>query len=344
MIGDRIKLARLANALSLQDLADALEEEGLKITRAALSKFETGKLTPNNMWLDAMARVFTFDKCFFFREDYPDIDIHFFQEQNTIQKRESELQAYLQIKLEQQILVDRLLQTQYEPFAPQQISPEFDTCQTAIDALTQTLREQWGNRSQPISSVTGILESNGWYVFEIPPLFEIEAVAGIERNTMRPFLCFSYDENTDKTRFNILKSVGYAFISGQSPEELEEMCCKFSRAVLLPAQAISHELISSFSPDYWPLTLLKRRYGIAKVQMRMRFRDLDLYERMSMKNPSRTVERIQSRKLMEARLEQLYFYEIPVDFYLKVIAAQRKGLLTPNEANFMLPKQITQVI
>ncbi|MGM0489996.1 MAG: helix-turn-helix domain-containing protein, partial [Planctomycetota bacterium] len=46
MIGDRIRQARLAAGLTQDGVVTRLEDAGLKMTKAALSKYEKGKSEP----------------------------------------------------------------------------------------------------------------------------------------------------------------------------------------------------------------------------------------------------------------------------------------------------------
>ena len=55
MIGDNIRIARMAHGLSLQDLSERLTESGFPTTKATLSNYETGKYSPNEDVLKAIA-------------------------------------------------------------------------------------------------------------------------------------------------------------------------------------------------------------------------------------------------------------------------------------------------
>ena len=56
MLSYWMKLVRQANCLSLQKLADKWSASGTVITRATLSKDETGKLVPGTAMLTVLAR------------------------------------------------------------------------------------------------------------------------------------------------------------------------------------------------------------------------------------------------------------------------------------------------
>ena len=75
MIGARLKLGRLSNGLSLQDLSDILMETGDPITRAGLSKYETGKVIPNDKILEKIAKIMDLDISYFYKDHFPDYQI-----------------------------------------------------------------------------------------------------------------------------------------------------------------------------------------------------------------------------------------------------------------------------
>ena len=344
LIGNRLKLGRQANALSLQELADALEEVGYKITRAALSKYERGDTVPGSAFLSVLAQVLDLDESFFFREEWPGFQIRLFQSREMIPKQESELMAYLQMNLEQRLYIDKLLDIHPPAFTYTQITPSPHRYQEEVEALTMRLREQWGNRDQVIASVCGLLEGSGWYVFEIPALFGAGTVSGIEVSSGRPFLAFSQSETVDDLRFNILKEVAGVYLRCDDSALFDEMCCCFSRAMLFPRCRVEAEFSGyKEAPAYWTLALLKRRYGLSKIQIRMRLRDLELFGLSKPNSSAKTAERVQARKLMDSKSEPLYFYENPANFKIRVIEARHQGLITQREAAYMLPRQYTQI-
>lgn len=341
MLGDRLKLGRLANALSLQDLSDALLEYNYPITKAALSKFEIGKLVPNETCIEALCKVMNLDKSFFESDGWPGFGMEFFKKVDLINKSAGELNAYLQIQLEQRLLIDKLLDITPPPFQREVIAPDPEKYQEDIDHLAETLRHRWGNWDQPVSSFCTILENNGWYVFELPALFGVKSICGIETSSGRPFLAFSYSNSIDDTRFAMLRELGHAYIQCEDESLLQEMTGAFARALLLPRENIKHEFsYLSDTPDYLTLTLLKRRYGMSRIQIRMRLRDLGLYYG-PLKNASKTIARIQNRKLIDSKTEPLYFNEIPANFMLRVMEAKRRGCITRSTALSMLPNNIS---
>lgn len=339
MIGNRIRQARLANSLSLQELADALEERGYKITRAALSKFETGKLVPSAAFIRLLARTLGVGIGFFSWQDLPNFGIQLFREKEDLQpKQQMELSAFLEIKLEQTLHVNSLLGIAPEPFAFDPLALEPGNFQPQIDRLVNDLRAKWGNASQPLASICALLENNGWCVFEMPDIFGTSAVCGRETSSGIPFLAFSHMGTIDDTRCRMLRELSYAYISCQKKEAMYDMAGAFSRAMLLPSACVQGEFANAtIAPDQTTLTLLKRKYGIPKIQIRMRLREQGLF--YSPMSTPKIIEAIQARKLSESKLEIMSFLELPSRLTMNILRARQSGLLTAEDADSMLPIQ-----
>lgn len=339
MIGNRIKLARLANSLSLQELADALEERGYKITRAALSKFETGKLVPSPALIRLLAHTLGVGIGFFSWEEWPDFGIQLFREKEDLQPKQlTELNAFLQIKLEQTLHINSLLKIAPEPFAfdPTPLPP--GSFQPQLDRMVNGLRTRWGNASQPLASVCAMLENNGWCVFELPDIFGTSAVCGRETSSGIPFLAFSHIGTIDDTRCRMLRELSYAYISCGEKEAMYDMAGAFSRAMLLPSACVQEEFDGvTTAPDQTTLTLLKRKYGIPKIQIRMRLREQGLF--YSPMSAPKIIEAIQARKLSESKLEVMSFLELPSRLTMNILRARQLELLTQEDADSMLPIQ-----
>lgn len=342
MIGNRLKTARLANALSLQDLSDALEERGYQITRAALSKFETGKLVPSDTLLQLIARTLGIGVNYFYWDEWPNFGIQLFRDMDIAPKQSSELYAFLQVKLEQVLQIDKLLGVKRDAFHYSPAKLNAVNHQQEIDALAQTLRTVWGNANQPLASVCSALEDSGWIAFELPNIFETSSVCGIETSTGAPFIAFSRTGTVDEVRQRILSELSYAYLSADDQTDTASMDISgaFARAVLLPKATIeSLFLKNDIAPDSIVQTILKRKYGISKIQVRMRFRELGMFY-TPMSSP-KILESIQARKLAESRMENLLFREVPTLFTLEVLEAKRLGYLTEEVADSMLPVSLT---
>lgn len=343
MIGTRLKLARLSNGLSLQDLSDILIETGDPITRAGLSKYETGKVIPNNNILEKIAKIMDLDISFFYKDGYPDYQIEPTRPFESTPKLTAEFEAFLQITLEQRFEIDGLLQCQTEVTLPEPITvcagQEKDVCEFA-----QSLRNAWGIPAHPIASVVELLEDQGFYIFRIPQNFEIPCVAGYVKSQNRPFIGFIRTELVDDTRLMLTRELAYFFLRGDDPEVLTHMSHVFARAFLMPEKQLTLDVGLDYSdPTFWELTLLKQKYGISKVEIRRRLRDIGLLPVDPAAESLRRRNYISTRRKLDSSRDVLNFSESPVSFKLKVLLAYKKKLITRSMAASLLPKQYIQM-
>lgn len=343
MISARLKLARLSNGLSLQDLSDILIETGDPITRAGLSKYETGKVIPNNSILEKIARIMDLDISFFYKEGFPDYQIKPTRPFEHNAKSTAEFDAFLQITLEQHFEIDKLLNCQTEVHLPDPFTVTPDDDPVVCD-FAQTLRNLWEIPSCPISSVVELLEDQGFYVFRIPDNFNIPCVSGYVVGENKAFIGFTPNEFIDDIRFMLLKELACFFIINDDEDVLAHMMRIFARAFLIPKKP----LISDIGPDYteptfWELTLLKQKYGMSKVEIRRRLRDIGLLTLDPALESLRKKKYISTRRKLDSSRDTLYFSESPFSFKMKVLLAYKKRLISRSVAASLLPKQYIQM-
>lgn len=343
MIGARMRLGRLSNGLSLQDLADILMEMGNPITRAGLSKYETDKVVPNDSILEVIAKIMDLDISFFFKEGYPDYKISPVRFYDSIPKHAAEFDAYLQISLEQRFEIDKILGCCDTVSLPDPIPVKSGDEKIVCD-YAQNLRELWGIPEHPIASVVTLLEDQGFYVFRIPDNFNIPCVAGIVSDCGKPFLGFTRTDLIDDIRLMILRELAYFFFQSEDPELLAHMSHVFARAFLIPEKQLISDVGSDYKdPTFWELTLLKQKYGISKVEIRRRLRDIGLLPTDPVTESLRKKNYVSARRKLDSSRDILNFSESPTSFKLKVLIAYKKQLISRSLAASLLPKQYIQM-
>lgn len=343
MISARLKLARLSNGLSLQDLSDILIETGDPITRAGLSKYETGKVIPNNLILEKIARIMDLDVSFFYKEGFPDYQIKPTRPFESNAKLTAEFDAFLQITLEQHFEIDKLLDCQTPVHLPDSITVTPDDDQVVSD-FAQTLRTIWGIPACPISSVVELLEDQGFYVFRIPDNFDIPCVSGYVLGENKAFIGFTPNEFIDDIRFMLLKELACFFIINDDEDVLAHMTRVFARAFLMPEKPLLADVGPDYSePTFWELTLLKQKYGMSKVEIRRRLHDIGLLTLDPALESLRKKKYIPIRRKLDSSRDTLYFSESPYRFKMKVLLAYKKRLISRSVAASLLPKQYIQM-
>lgn len=344
MVGDRIRLGRMANALSLQELSEILAYSGHKLTRAAISNYEMGRAFPSEQILKAMSKELGLSESFFYKQEREGFGIRRFRAADLVMKHEMELRAYLQVMLEQFLEVDGLLGIRSAGAPPERVTVKIGE-EEKVEELVDRLRREWGNAEQPIASVCGMLEDNGWYVFEMPDVFEEDQVSGVEESSGNLFIAYTIEDTVDETRYRILEEVGHAYLEGENPEHQKWLCKAFARAMLIPRAQVFREFgRERTSISFFELSLAKQKYGMSKVNIRKRLNALGLLPQEAVGNYGDRMNKLNYRKKIDSKQDVLYFMEYPTKFRMKVLAARKEGLISPEEAACLLPRQYTQIL
>lgn len=95
MIGNRLKLIRQANGLSLQEMADLLVGTDLQIKRGALSHYELGITDPSDAALAVLARRLGTTVEFFKQPDWEDVSFSMFRSAELSNRSSTTLMSYL---------------------------------------------------------------------------------------------------------------------------------------------------------------------------------------------------------------------------------------------------------
>lgn len=121
VIGDRIRQARLAAGLTQEEVVQRLESAGLKITKAALSKYEKGKSEPKQSVLVLLGRVLGAKPSYFLTEPVLRFEWLAFRKQTKLRKsKQEQIKAFVEDVVEKQSrLEDVFYPRQHRPFQSQ---------------------------------------------------------------------------------------------------------------------------------------------------------------------------------------------------------------------------------
>lgn len=336
MVGNRLKLIRQANALSLQELSELLVGSELPIKRAALSHYELGITTPSPAALEVLARKLGTTLDFFEKPDWTDVRFSLFFPLQIPSKYETALFSYLQIELEKMLYIENLLQIQDSFSLPEKITIPAGQ-DSLVEELAGRMRQAYGLGRMPVSSVCTMLESNGWHVIELPELFSSLCISGYEHSRRLGYILHQPLYVIDDFRMSLLKAVGYACLEGETPQHTGLLTDRFARAMLFPEELIRTE----FGPpraevSIAELTFMKQKYGISKRAIMCRLEELGLISRAyydSFEDLMRLHGFPKRKKIMS---ETLMFYENSTLPAMRVLEAQARGLLTQEGADELL--------
>jgi transcriptional regulator with XRE-family HTH domain/Zn-dependent peptidase ImmA (M78 family) len=335
LIGDRIKRKRQALGLSLQDLADRLEGLGVRLSRAALSTYETNKASPNAKTLWGIAKILNTSMDYFVAEDDTKIVLQGFRKKASLsQTRVEQIKAYIHDEIEKRIELDSILGDDALRDLPVQrvvASPE------EAEELASAHRIAWNLGDQPISSVTSLLEAKGWYVIQIPNEQDFDGMAGYVESSRRPFAVTRGGIAVDRIRLNLLHEAGHAYVSGQDDKESEKFAFRFAASLLFPKERVLEEIgRKRTSVDIEELLVAKARYGLSMQAIAYRLRDLGVISESLYVMLFRYFNGMGFR-VEEPGSSELKFEETPMAFRGKVHRAFSEALIPTDDAERFLP-------
>lgn len=335
MIGDRIKRKRQAQGLSLQDLADRLEDLGIKLSRAALSTYETNKASPNAKTLWGIAKILNTSMDYFAAEDDTKIILQGFRKKASLsQTRVEQLKAYIHDEIEKRIELDSILgdeETRELPVQRTVSSPE------ESEDLACSLRAAWNLGDQPISSVTSLLEAKGWYVIQIPNEQDFDGMTGYIDSTRRPFAVSRGGIEVDRLRINLLHEAGHAFVVATDDKESEKAAFRFAASMLYPPERLREDFgRKRTSVDVEELLVAKARYGLSMQAIAYRMKDLGVVSESYFVLLFRYFNGMGFR-VEEPGSSELKFEETPLAFRSKVYRAFSEALISADDAERFLP-------
>lgn len=263
MIGNRIRLARLANCLSLQQLSDHMKENNVNITKTALFNYESNSTLPNEQILNMLSLTLGLNKHFFTHDSPENFFIKTLGNLGSVESRRQELLAYIQLQVEYSFSVFQ--KSNITIPAINIPNPSSASNLLEAEAAATSIRKHWSLGYNPIASVCHLLESNGVFLFSLPNTFHWKYVSGIECSHNIHFLFFSNELYLDELRFGLLKEFG-KHVMTYDPEDEDLVLEEFAASILLPRELLYKEFGNKRTHiDLEELRCIKKKYGIPRL-------------------------------------------------------------------------------
>lgn len=342
MIGDRIRQARIATGMTLDDVRLALSGEGLLLTKAGLSKYELNKSVPKAAALLTIARVLEVPASYFLDEPSVSVEWVAFRKHATLSKgRQEHITAFASDVAEKQVqLLSALypLQVPHFPASRHVDSPE-DAEAAALDA-----RRTWDLGKAPIESVTQVVEDHGAVaVGWSDDSRQFDGLSGWVNGTI-PIAVVNTSVPDDRRRYNLAHEVGHMVMTQnrQPADEEEQLAHRFAAAFLVPADIARQELGAKrrcLGID--ELGLLKQKYGLSMQAWVRRAKDLQIIDAAHYSSLCREFSRRGWRKR-----EPFAFtgHEEPLRLQQLTLHALAEGVISEAHANRICPGVIQEPI
>jgi Zn-dependent peptidase ImmA (M78 family)/DNA-binding XRE family transcriptional regulator len=271
LFADRFKSARLLNGLSLQDLANKLDN---KVTRQALYRYERGEVLPGSEMLSLLCEALNVKSDFFFRStqihlediEFRKLKISAKEETRIVEETRDFLSRYLE--LEEVLGINEAFQ---HPLADFSNINSFDQ----VNAAAQQVRERWKLGEAPLANVAELLEDKG---VKIVCIRADKAFDGLQTFANKEIPVIAYNEThvnkPDRIRFTLLHELGHLlldFSNELSHTQKERFCHQFAGAILLPENILYKEIGKHRNRlDLHELGHIKKQYGISMQAIVMR--------------------------------------------------------------------------
>ncbi|MFO7952723.1 MAG: XRE family transcriptional regulator [Bacillota bacterium] len=279
MIGEKIRLARRANGLSLRDLADLVG-----VSHTAIAKYEHGRDTPNSDLLLRIAKQLGVKIEYFFRNTTVNLSIPEYRKKNTLKrKQENAIMAKIEEWLERYLAVEELFPNQQvlnESVFPAHLK---DTVQNPEESenIAEQLRDEWQLGLDPIENFSDLLEDRGIKVGLLDGSNGFDACT-FTMGDGTPVIALSLDLPGDRQRFNLAHELGHFFVKAEDKKMKEKSAHRFAGAFLVPAQMARLELGKHRnSINLYELHLLKHKYGLSMQAWIYRAKDLGIISESS---------------------------------------------------------------
>lgn len=278
LFAERLKSARALNGLSLQDLADKMENQ---ISRQALHKYEKGDVIPDSNMIGLLATALHVRPDFFMREtkiEFGEIEFRKLQklpakeEGRIIEEVKDILARYLE--LEEILGIETSFTNPLENIGPVKSFED-------IEEAAVKLRLKWKLGTDPLYNCIELLEDNHIKVVQVNAGDSFDGMQTWVNGNI-PVIAINRDKikSADRTRFTILHELCHLLIKdlcNHPAKQKEKFCHQFAAAMLLPARAAKNELGNGRTKIMiQELGLLKKQYGISIQAIVMRAKDLDI--------------------------------------------------------------------
>jgi Zn-dependent peptidase ImmA (M78 family) len=293
----RIRAARDLRGLTQGEVVARMAN---RVTAAALSQIEAGKVRPSNQTFQDLAEALDVPNGFFFvqwpgglpEDEHP---MAFFRDLRSTPARERRRALALALLLNDLVAAIehhvRLPRLQLQP-APVAV----DASRDEIEDVADDLRQRWELGEEPLTHVVREIERHGIPVARLSMGHrQVDAFSVAFEH--RPIVLLTEEKSSYvRSRFDAAHELGHLVMHAsrrESDRGLEPQAHAFASSFLFPRSAAKRELPERLDSEGWSiLAQLKRRWGLSMSALIRRARDLRLLSEGDYRN---------AMKLMSAR-------------------------------------------
>lgn len=271
VFAERFKSARLMNGFSLQELADALDNE---LSRQALHRYEKGEVIPDAEKINRLSKALKVSSDYFFRTTKVELsDVEYRKLSKMPQKDAAIINEKTKEYLSRYLELEEILGLHHAFEHPLKDFPVV-TEYKQVNNAANILRVKWELGKGPIFNIVELLEDKNIKVVKLDVAEDFDGLQTFVNGNI-PVIAYNVRKanKPDRIRFTLLHELAHLLLNfGDITEkEKETLCHQFSGAMLLPEETIKAELGAHRNKlSTLELGNIKKQYGISMQALVMR--------------------------------------------------------------------------
>ncbi|MFC1619903.1 helix-turn-helix domain-containing protein [Candidatus Neomarinimicrobiota bacterium] len=277
MLGGRIRRARLATGLTLDQVVSQLGKGGFSLTKAALSKYENERSTPKPATLIRLASVLNVRAAYFLEDPVAEVEwLGFRRHSQLAKKTQDQIMAYSEGIAEKQYWLMSLIGMDTPNVL--NVKRNVKTMEDA-ESIAVEIRSRLGLGEAPIDSIVNTLEDDSFIVIGYPESEDkFDGLSGLI-NEQYPVVIYNMAVPDDRKRYTLAHELGHLILNCEdlSAREVERVIHRFAAAFLVTASVVRKQLGNKrhrLSLD--ELSMLKLQYGLSMQGWIRRAKDLGI--------------------------------------------------------------------
>ena len=286
MFGERLKLARKRNGLSLRALSSDI---GGTVSAQAIGKYERGEMMPSSTVALALAKALDVSVSYLFSPSNVSLEsVEFRRLASTRVRERATVEAKVLDHVDRYLQVEELLGID----SGRQDKPDSApfSIHTVDDAERPAtlVRNAWNLGRGPIPDMTELLEERGIKVFKLSLPRSLD---GLTCYVLRgdgedvPVVVCSTEKSIERQRFTIAHELAHMVLDIPTEVSTEKACQRFAGAFLVPQEELLREVghrRANFGLG--ELIEIKHIFGVSAAALVMRMRDLGIITKSTMVN------------------------------------------------------------
>lgn len=274
VFAERFKSARLMKGFSLQDLADALDNQ---LSRQALHRYEKGEVIPDANKINLLGKALNVSPDYFFRTTKVELSEIEYRKLSKMPQKEASI-----IKEKTKEYLSRYLELEEILGLPNEFENHLKdfkavTSYEQVNKAAELLREKWNLGNGSIFNVVEILEDKNIKVVKLDVDEDFDGLQTFVNDTI-PVVAYNIKKanKPDRIRLTLLHELAHLLLNfGDISLKLKEtLCFQFAGAILLPEETIKAELGEHRNKlSALELGNIKKQYGISMQAIVMRAKD-----------------------------------------------------------------------